>query len=436
MSHLIFALAVLESLNICINSLSDLMFLHFFHFFFLLLCFNLSVEESLSFHLFFLSLISLTLFSLSFLLSLLLGMMLNSVQILLELIVSGNTSSYSSLAWSDRVIHFLLNKFDTFLINFCQLASFIVLLWENWCQNVIWHLGSTFNLFFSLIDLSTELNLLLVRCKCSFFLLSFSCFFIGFFILQVLEYALQLLGIPLLFLLSEVLSSLMFLNLSIADNLLLFDHLSYVILLILLFAFLLLFLRPDELEVLKVTFLLLGLGMLLLLHLFLEFKAYPHLIFFDLHLDGVFFLLELLHVVHYNFCPIVAIFSWGSGMVGMASRAQNLVSNFLNGRRAGSLRGVGKRFQGTSNTARILGLIQVLRAGSSRINRSTKCRRWLPTFFNQLIKTLVKLDQVVFSHLIVFKEAGNLWSDDSIDVIFICNDVWYVFSSELINQKV
>jgi hypothetical protein len=49
---------------------------------------------------------------------------------------------------------------------------------------------------------------------------------------------------------------------------------------------------------------------------------------------------------------------------------------------------------------------------------------------------LVKLDQVVFSHLIVFKEAGNLWSDDSIDVIFICNDVWYVFSSELINQKV
>jgi hypothetical protein len=68
-----------------------------------------------------------------------------------------------------------------------------------------------------------------------------------------------------------------------------------------------------------------------LLHLLLEFEADAQLVLLDLHLNGIFLLLELFNVVHNNLGPIITVFR---GRSNIGSRAKDLVSNILNGGRA------------------------------------------------------------------------------------------------------
>ncbi len=109
MSQLVFTFADFKSLNISMNFLSQLIFLDFFHMFLFFLSFNLLVKESFSFHLFLLSLISFVLFSKCFLLGLMLRMMLYAIEVLLEFIITSNTSSDNTFCGTYGMVHFFLD---------------------------------------------------------------------------------------------------------------------------------------------------------------------------------------------------------------------------------------------------------------------------------------------------------------------------------------
>jgi len=109
MSQLVFTFADFKSLNISMNFLSQLIFLDFFHMFLFFLSFNLLVKESFSFHFFLLSLISFVLFSKCFLLGLMLRMMLYAIEVLLEFVITSNTSSDNTFCWTNGVVHFFLD---------------------------------------------------------------------------------------------------------------------------------------------------------------------------------------------------------------------------------------------------------------------------------------------------------------------------------------
>ena len=133
-----------------------------------------------------------------------------------------------------------------------------------------------------------------------------------------------------------MLSPVVLLDLSVAHQLLFLEQLLQAFLLIFLFLLLLFLLRSDVLEVFKVVPLLVVLGDLVLIHLFLEFKADAQLILADLHLDGILFLLELVNVMHDNLCPVVLVLG-GRVHICMRAWAQNLVTNIFNGGRTRSL---------------------------------------------------------------------------------------------------
>ena len=195
---------------------------------------------------------------------------------------------------------------------------------------------SLLHLLLLIVKQSAEQNLLFVPSQRALLLLPVGSFHVCLIIEMGLEQALELLAIPALLALSLMLSPVVLLDLSVAHQLLFLDQLLQALLLIFLFLLLLFLLRSDVLEVFKVVPLLVILGDLVLLHLFLEFKADAQLILANLHLDGILFLLELVNVMHDNLCPVVLVFG-GRGHICVRTWAQNLVTDIFNGGRTRSL---------------------------------------------------------------------------------------------------
>jgi hypothetical protein len=139
-----------------------LILLYLLHMLLLFLGLNLLVQESLGLHLLLLSIISFALLSEGFLLCLLLGMVFDAVKVLLEFVITCDTSSDYSFSWGNWMVQFILDKFDTTLIDLRKLSGLIMLLGEDRGQHVIGHLWSTLKLLFLLINLSSKLNLLFV----------------------------------------------------------------------------------------------------------------------------------------------------------------------------------------------------------------------------------------------------------------------------------
>jgi len=99
----------------------------------LLLGLDLAVKVSLGLHLLLLPVFSLLLLSLGLLLILLSLVVLDSVQVLLELSISGNAASDSLLDVEalSRQVHLLLDKLDAALVDFTKFTGLVVLLLKD-----------------------------------------------------------------------------------------------------------------------------------------------------------------------------------------------------------------------------------------------------------------------------------------------------------------
>ena len=253
-----------------------------------------------------------------------------------------------------------------------------MLLLEDRGQNVIGLLRCTLELFFMLINLGAENDLLLVRCESFLLLLPLSSLMSGFLIQEILEYALESVSLLLLLLLSEVLDPVVLLDLLVSHKLLLLKHLPQSVLLLPLLTLLLLLLIPDVLEVFKVTFLFIGFSLLVLVHLFLQLDTHPQLILPDLHLNRVLLLLELFNIVHNNLRPVVWVLRRGCHVRG-AVRAQDLVANILDGRGAGSLGGVRQGLEAGG-----VRRIDIIWSGTTRVKATSEGGGGFSTEFNKV----------------------------------------------------
>ena len=265
--HLVLAFAILEGLHISVNPLSDLIFFHLFLVLSLLFSLDLTVKESLCLHLFPLPVFGLLLLPLSFLMCLLFGVMLHAVQVLLQLAITSYADSNGLLIEFLSVIHLILDKLYASLVYLSQLTGLVVFLLEYRGQHIVGLLRRTLVLLLLLVDLSAKLDLFLVRVQCAFLLFLLCGLVCSLLILQVLEYALESLSLLPLLLVSDVLGPIVVFYLLFAHESLLLKHPPNVIFLFLLLTLLLLFLRPDVLEVLEVSLPLFSLGLLVLIHL-------------------------------------------------------------------------------------------------------------------------------------------------------------------------
>ena len=193
----------------------------------------------------------------------------------------------------------------------------------------------------------SDLNLISIDIKCLLFLLP-KLFLVNHLLnLKLILYLFEsLIVLPLLFPL-EMLEQVVLLDLTVTHEFLFLHEPLYLLLLLPLLASQVLLVLADDLEVVQVVLLRLLLGRAVVTHLLLQLLLHPLLVLSNASLHRVLLLLELLHVVHDDLCPVVRVLGRGAHlvMVGSRGRLEDLVTYVLDGGGAGPLGGLGEGLQ-------------------------------------------------------------------------------------------
>lgn len=307
MGNLVLPLAVFERLDIRMHPSCQPVLLGLFGLLALTLGLHLPVQVLLGLHLLLLAVICLYLLSLCLSIILYLRVMVNTLEVLLELVIPGDAHGEHVLAEGAASEAPVLDEFDASLVDLCELPRLVVLLREDGGEDVVGLLGRTLVLLLLLVELGALLDLLLVGGQGPLLLLPLGSLMVSLLVLQLLLDPAESVELPALLLLHQVLSACMLLDLLVPHDLLLLHHPLDIDLLLSLVTLLLLLLSDDIVEVLEVAPLGLDLGLLVLLHLPEELLADPRLVLLHLQLDRILVLLELLHVVHDDLSPVVSI---------------------------------------------------------------------------------------------------------------------------------
>lgn len=255
--------------------------------------------------------------------------MINTLEVFLQLVIACDAHCQHILPEGATTYEALvLDELDAPLVYLCQLSRLVVLLREDGGEDVGGLLGCTFVLLLIFFVLSTLLDLLLVGRHGALLLFFLGSLVVSFLCLQLLldpSEPVELL--PLLFL-DQVLGASMLLDLLIPHDLLFLYYPLNIDLFLSLVTLLLLLLSDDVVEVLEVASSSFHLRLLLLLHLLEELLADPRLVLLHLQLYCILVLLELLHVVHDDLCPVVSVLARG-GYTAVGGAEQYLVADLF-----------------------------------------------------------------------------------------------------------
>jgi hypothetical protein len=197
------------------------------------------------------------------------------------------------------------------------------------------------------IDFMSDLNLISIDIKCLLFLLP-KLFLVNHLLnLKLILYLFESLIVLPLLLPLEMLEQIMLLDLTVTDEFLFLHEPLYLLLLLPLLAGQVLLVLADDLEVVQVVLLRLLLGRAVVTHLLLQLLLHPLLVLSNAGLHRVLLLLELLHIVHDDLCPVVWVLGGGAHLVvvGSRGRLEDLVTYVLDGGGAGPLGGLGEGLQ-------------------------------------------------------------------------------------------
>ena len=187
MGYLVLPLAVFERLDIRMHPSSQPVLLDLFSLLSLTLGLHLPVQILLGLHLLLLAVVFLYLLSLRLSIILYLRVIVNTLEVLLELVIPGDAHGEHVLPEGTTSEAPVLDELDASLFDLCELPRLVVLLREDGGEDVVGLLGCTLVLLLLLVELGALLDLLLVGGQGALLLLlSLGSLVVGLLALQLL----------------------------------------------------------------------------------------------------------------------------------------------------------------------------------------------------------------------------------------------------------